>query len=62
MIGLSAISILATILAVICSRYKCRYLMYLTCLVLVFVAIACLLLASFLSIIVPVFYFGCDFF
>ena len=62
LIALSAILILATILAAICSRYKCRYLMYLTCLLLVFVGLLSLFIAVFMSAIVPMLYFGCDFF
>ena len=61
LIALSSLLIIATILAAICSRYKCRYLMYLMCLLLVLVGILSLIIASFMSIIVPMLYFGCDF-
>ena len=60
-VGLSILGILGAILMTFCDKYKCRYLIYFACSLLVIIGIVCFLLAMIFSLIVPVFYFSCEF-
>jgi hypothetical protein len=60
LIAISAVAMLATLLLLICNFYKCRYLLYLTCFIMLIVGIISLLLVSLISTLIPVLYFGCD--
>ncbi len=61
LVGIACVGLLATLLLLICNMYKCRFLLYFTCVVLVFVGVVCFFLAIFISALIPVAYFGCDF-
>jgi hypothetical protein len=59
MLGLSVLALLGVVLMTFCDKYKCRYLMYFSCVILFFLGILGFLLAIIFSIIVPVLYFLC---
>ena len=61
LVALSALAIIAVILTVGCSRYKCRYLFYFVCVVLTVVGLLCLVLAVLFSALVPPIYMACGF-
>ena len=60
LVGLSSLAMLATLLMVICNLYKCRFLLYFICILLVFVGLISFLLATLVSALIPMMYFGCD--
>jgi hypothetical protein len=60
LIGLASLAMLATLLLIICNLYKCRYLLYFVCFLLVIVGLVSFLLATIMSIIIPLVYFTCD--
>lgn len=59
-LGLAALALLGVILMTFCDKYKCRYLMYFSCVILFFFGILGFLLAIIFSIIVPVMYLLCE--
>jgi len=59
-LGLAALALLGVILMTFCDKYKCRYLMYFSCVILFFFGILGFLLAIIFSIIVPVMYLFCE--
>jgi len=59
-LGLAALALLGVILMTFCDKYKCRYLMYFSCVILFFFGILGFLIAIIFSIIVPVMYFLCE--
>jgi len=61
LIALSSVAMLATLLMLICNIYKCRFLLYLTCFLFLWIGIISLLLVSIVSALIPIFYFTCDF-
>ncbi len=61
LIGIASLGILATILLAFCNLYKCRFLLYFTCCILLIIGIVSLLLATIISALIPLFYFTCDF-
>lgn len=60
-IGFSLLALLGVLLMTFCDKYKCRHLMYFSCIFLFFIGIVGFLLSSLFSIIVPVLYLGCGF-
>lgn len=58
-LGLAALALLGVILMTFCDKYKCRYLMYFSCVILFFIGIIGFLVAIIFSIIVPVLYLFC---
>lgn len=60
-IGISTISLLATLFLLICNIYKCRFILYFSCLILLFVGIISLFISIIFSAILPLVYFTCDF-
>jgi hypothetical protein len=59
MLGLSVLALLGVVLMTFCDKYKCRYLMYFSCVILFFLGILGFLIAMIFSIIVPVLYLLC---
>jgi len=59
-LGLAALALLGVILMTFCDKYKCRYLMYFSCVILFFFGILGFLIAIIFSIIVPVMYLLCE--
>ena len=59
MLGLSVLALLGVVLMTFCDKYKCRYLMYFSCVILFFLGILGFLIAMIFSILVPVMYFLC---
>ena len=59
-LGLAALALLGVILMTFCDKYKCRYLMYFSCVILFFFGILGFLLAIIFSIIVPIMYLFCE--
>lgn len=60
LIAISAIAMAATILTIICSFYKCRLLLYSTCVIIFFIGIICFVVVTLISILLMLVYFGCD--
>lgn len=60
LVGLASIGILATFFLLVCKTYKCRYILYFTCVLFFFIGFICLLLTTIFSAILPIFYFACD--
>lgn len=60
MLGLSILAMLGVVLMTFCDKYKCRYLMYFSCVVLFFIGIVGFLIAIIFSIIVPVMFLLCE--
>jgi hypothetical protein len=60
LIGLASLGMLAALLLLICNFYKCRYLLYFVCIILVFIGIISFFLSIIISALIPVFYFTCD--
>ena len=60
MLGLSCLALLGVVLMTFCDKYKCRHLMYFSCVFLFFLGLLGFLLAMIFSIIVPILYFACD--
>lgn len=61
LIGISCLGMLATLLLIVCNLYKCRYLLYFTCCILIFIGIVSLFVAILISAFIPIVYFTCDF-
>lgn len=61
LIGIACLGMLATLLLLICNLYKCRFLLYFTCCILILVGIISLFLVTIISTLIPILYFGCDF-
>jgi hypothetical protein len=61
LIGIACLGIVAALFLVICNMYKCRFLLYFTCCILILVGIVCLFLAIIISALLPIAYFTCDF-
>lgn len=59
-LGLSVLALLGVVMMTFCDKYKCRYLMYISCVILFFFALLGFLIAVIFSIIVPILYWGCD--
>ena len=62
MLGLSCLALLGVVLMTFCDKYKCRHLMYFSCVFLFFLGLIGFLIAIIFSIIVPILYFACDWF
>jgi hypothetical protein len=60
MLGLSVLALLGVVLMTFCDKYKCRYLMYFSCVILFFLGLLGFLLAVIFSILVPVMFFLCE--
>jgi hypothetical protein len=60
LIGLASLGMLAALLLLVCNFYKCRYLLYFVCIILVFIGIISFFLSIIISALIPVFYFTCD--
>lgn len=61
LIGISCLGMLATLLLIVCNLYKCRYMLYFTCCILILVGIISLFVAILISALIPIMYFTCDF-
>ena len=61
LLGIASVGILATLLLLICNLYKCRYLLYFVCVILVVIGVISFILSLVLSILMPLVYFTCDF-
>lgn len=59
-LGVAVLALLGVILMTFCDKYKCRYLMYFSCVVLFFFGILGFFVAIIFSIIVPVMYLFCE--
>ena len=59
-LGVAVLALLGVVLMTFCDKYKCRYLMYFSCLILFFFALIGFLIAIILSILVPLIYWSCD--
>lgn len=58
-LGVSVLALLGVVLMTFCDKYKCRYLMYFSCVVLFFLGLVGFLIAVVFSILVPVVFFLC---
>ena len=61
LIGISCLGMLATLLLIVCNLYKCRFLLYFTCCILILIGIISLFVAILISALIPIMYFTCDF-
>ena len=61
LVGLSVLVILGALLMTFCEKYKCRYLIYFSCCLLIIFGIVGFLLSIIFSAIVPALYFSCEF-
>ncbi len=59
-LGLAVLALLGVVLMTFCDKYKCRYLMYFSCVFLFFFGVLGFLIAIIFSILVPVMYFMCE--
>ena len=59
-LGVAALALLGVILMTFCDKYKCRYLMYFSCVILFFFGLLGFLLAIIFSVIVPVMFLLCE--
>ncbi len=59
-LGLAALALLGVVLMTFCDKYKCRYLMYFSCVILFFFGLLGFIIAILFSIIVPVLFFFCE--
>ncbi len=59
-LGLAVFSLIGVVLMTFCDKYKCRYLMYFACIFMFFIGIVGFLLATLFSIIIPFYYWGCE--
>ena len=60
-VAIASVGLLATLLLLICNLYKCRYLLYFTCLIMVIIGFITFFLSILLSAFLPFIYFTCDF-
>lgn len=60
-VALASIAMLATLMLLICNIYKCRYILYLTCLIFVIIGVISFLLSVMISALIPITYWTCDF-
>lgn len=58
--GLSIFALLGVVMMTFCDKYKCRYLMYFSCVILFFFALLGFFIAIIFSILVPIIYWSCD--
>lgn len=59
-LGIAVLALLGVILMTFCDKYKCRYLMYFSCVILFFFGLLGFIIAILFSIVVPVMYFFCE--
>jgi hypothetical protein len=59
-LGLAVFTLIGVILMTFCDKYKCRYLMYFSCIILFFIGLLGFIIAVLFSIILPLMYWGCD--
>lgn len=59
-LGLALLSLIGVVLMTFCDKYKCRYLMYFSCMFMFFIALIGFLLAIIFSLIIPMYYWGCE--
>jgi len=59
-LGVSVLALLGVVLMTFCDQYKCRYLMYFSCLILFFFALLGFFIAIIFSLLVPLIYWSCD--
>lgn len=60
-IGLAVLGIIPTLFLLICSWFKCRYLLYFTCCLFLLIGIVSFFIVTLISALIPIFYFVCDF-
>jgi hypothetical protein len=61
LIGFSFFTLLGTLLTVCCDKYKCRYLMYFSCIFLFLTGLLSFLLSSLFSMFIPPMTWGCSY-
>lgn len=61
LVALSSVAMLATLMLLICNIYKCRYILYLTCLIFVIIGVISFLFSFIISALLPITYWTCDF-
>lgn len=59
-LGFAILALIGVVLMTFCDKYKCRYLMYFSCLVLFIFALIGFFIAIIFSILVPLMYWSCD--
>ena len=60
-IAIASMMLLGALLVAFCDKVQCRYLMYVSCVLLFFIGVAGFLLSVLFSLMVPTVYFGCQF-
>ena len=60
-IGLTVLGVVGLLLMTFCDKFKCRYLVYFTCVILFIIGIIGFLLVVVFSVFLPVIYVGCEF-
>lgn len=60
-IGFCVLTLLGVLLMTFCDKYRCRHLMYFSCIFLFLIGMIGFLISGLFSVFVPVLYLGCDF-
>ena len=60
-ISLAGVMMVGALLVAFCKRVNCRYLIYVACFFIFFVALMGFAMSVMFSIVTPMVYFGCDF-
>lgn len=60
-IGIASMMLLGALLVAFCDKIHCRYLIYVSCVLLFFIGVGGFFLSVFFSLMVPTVYFGCQF-
>ena len=60
-IGVASVMLLGALLVAFCDKIQCRYLIYVSCVLLFLIGVAGFLLSVIFSLMVPTIYFGCQF-
>lgn len=59
-LGFAIFSLIGVVLMTFCDKYKCRYLMYFSCIFMFLIGIIGFLIAAIFSLIIPIYYWGCE--
>lgn len=60
-IGFTVLAIIGCLLMSFCDKFKCRYLIYFSCLILFVIGIIGFLFSTIFSVMTPVLYYSCEF-
>ena len=60
-IGFSVLGIVGALITTFCNKFKCRYLIYFTCLFLFLIGIVLFLLSTLFAVITPILFYTCEF-